>query len=202
RIPVVSQADIDALTQAATKDLQARAEQEFKSKIPSGSKLVPNSMQKGKVNLTFNHKAGEDAEQVAVHGTIEVKGQVFDPAKLHAQARDEAGRRLAAQAGPGVIILSDRLKIGEPSPANDAQTAFTIRADAVVRSVISDEERRTLAARLVGKDMQDAEQILAGVPNAARHSIRLEPTWLPKRMPQLASHVRVVVSSDEQPSAP
>lgn len=201
RISVVSQADLDALKQQAEQDLAARAEKEFNATIKDPMVLVPSSMQVEPPALEFNRKAGEDATDVSVHGTQAVKGMEFDPSKLHAQARDEAGRRLASQAGGGVILLGPSVKISEPKPLNDAQTAFSIHASGTVRSVITDEERRQLAASLVGKDMTAADRIVADMPDIAQYRIDERPTWMPKRMPQLASHIQIQVASGEQLNA-
>lgn len=196
RIPVVTEADIAALKAAAEQDLQARAQKEFTDSIDPALKLVPNSIQQGDVALQFNHEAGQDAAEVSVTGTLEVRGQVFDPAKAREQARDEAGRRLAAMAGPREILLGDTLTIGDPTPLNAEGTAFKVHSEGAVRAVVTDEERADLASSLIGKDLAAARQEIDGLGNVASYDIKVSPDWLPARMPQIGSHITVDVTSE------
>lgn len=201
RIPVVTEADIAALKEAAKKDLQARADPEFTAQIDPSLALVPGSVKHGEPVLQFSHQPGWDGPEFSVHGTLEVTGKVFDPAKLHAQARDEAGRRLASQAGPDEILLADTVTVSDPVATNDEQTAFKIHTEATMRAVVTDEERKSLATELAGKDWSEAEQLIQAMPDVASYQIDITPTWLPKRMPQLDNRIDVAVGSKEQINA-
>lgn len=198
RIAVVSPADTAALADMAERDLTGRAEQEFMALITEPTRLVPGSLKVGDVKMEFSHEELVDATEISVRATLTVEGQTFDPSSLDEQARDEAGRRLAAEAGGGVILLGPSVEIGTPVPLNDEQTAFSIDAQGVVRSVITDEEREALIDSLVGKDLDEAEQLVAAMPNVARYRIEEQPSWLPSRMPPIASHIEVLVTSEEQ----
>ncbi|MDI3341628.1 MAG: hypothetical protein QJR03_13980 [Sphaerobacter sp.] len=201
RIATVSEADLAALKQAAEADLAARAEAEFQQEIDPAHKLVPGSIQKDPPVIQFSHQVGQDAESVSVHATQTVRGKVYDPAQLDARARDEIGRRLAAQAGNGVMLLGPTVTVSEPTPLNADQTAFRVHAEAVVRTVITDEQRQALAEQLAGKSMEEAERIVAAVPGVASYRLEQGPSWLPRRMPQIPSHIRVELASGKQPGS-
>lgn len=197
KIPTVSPDDIAALTEEARLDLDGRAENEFMGKIGSEMKLVPDSLKKGEPSLTFTHQANEDATEVAVHGTMDVNALTYDPAKLHEQARGEASRRLASQAGPDAMLLGTSLAITDPAPVNDQQTAFSIHADATVRSVITGEEQSRMASSLVGKDPEAAESLLQQQRDVANYQMTLSPSWLPEKLPELASRIHIELAGKE-----
>ncbi|HEU4793685.1 MAG TPA: hypothetical protein VFS96_08505 [Nitrolancea sp.] len=197
KIQTVSPDDIAALTEEAKKDLDGRVENEFMGKIGGEMKLVPDSFKKGEPSLTFTHQANEDATEVAVHATVDVNALTYDPAKLHEQARGEASKRLASQAGPDAMLLGTSLQISDPAPINDQQTGFSIHANATVRSVITDEERSRLASSLVGKDPDAAESLLHQQRDVANYQMTLSPSWLPQKLPELASRIRIELASKE-----
>ncbi|HET7035399.1 MAG TPA: hypothetical protein VFI42_06940, partial [Thermomicrobiaceae bacterium] len=192
-IAVVTQADLDALNAAALDDLKANAEPAFKQSLDPNVQLVPNSEQLGEPQLSFSHKAGEDADQVAVTASQTISGQVFDPTKLTTEARDEVGRRLTQQVGNDVVLLGDTLTIGQPRPLEDG-TSYTIRAEGRVRQIISAQTQQSLAGQLAGKRLADAEAIVQGAPGVAAEQITIKPDWLPGRLPQLAKNIRIVVN--------
>ncbi len=191
KIPTVSPDDIAALTEEAKKDLESRAENEFMAKVADGMKLVPDSLKKSDPALTFNHQANEDATEVAVHATVDVNALIYDPVKLHEQARGEVSKQLAAQAGPDAMLLGTSLQMTDPAALNDQETGFSIHADATVRSIITDEERRRLASSLVGKDPVAAEGLLHQQSDVANFQMTLSPTWLPQKLPELASRIHI-----------
>lgn len=197
KIPTVSQNDIAALTDAAKKDLDGRAEKEFDAKIGAGLKVVPDSLKKSDPALTFTHQANEDATEVAVHATMDVNAQTYDPAKLLDQAHTEASRRLASQAGPDAMLVGSTLQISDPKALNDQQTGFSIHASATVRSVINEAEQSRLASSLVGKNLDTAKNLLHQQRDVANFQMTLSPSWLPQRLPELASRIHINVASKE-----
>ncbi len=200
RIAVVSQADIDALKKAAEADLSSRSQSEFAASIAEGMQVVPNSQTTSDPTYQYSLKAGQDGTDVSIHATQTVTAQVFDPGKLNALAKDEAARQLASKVGSNEIILSDTVTIGDPV-ALPGGTSFSRRASAQTRAVISTDEQARLEQQIIGKDETAAEAIIKSMKDVASYNIVLKPDWLPKRMPQLNSHVKIVVSSSNDASS-
>jgi len=201
RIAVVSPADTAALTVAAQQDFAARLDPELQKQITGPLKLVPGSTQHQPMTIQFDHQAGDDSTSITAHATQAAQASVFDPAKLAAAARDEVGRRLAAQAGGEFVLLAPSVKIGDPTATNADQTAFSIHAAGTVRAVISDQERATLVKQLAGKSLNAADAIIAGLPDVAGHHVAEGPSWLPRNMPQIVSRIQVIVSDGGQANA-
>ena len=199
RIAVVSQADIDALKQAAETNLAGRIDQEFQASIEPGMQLVPNTQTTTDPTFQYSLKAGQDGTDVSVHSTQTVTGEVFDPGKLNALAKDEAARQLAAKAGPNEIILGDTVTIGDPV-ALPGGLSFSRHATARTRAVVSADEQKSLEKQIIGKGESDAQAIIQSMTDVASYRISIKPTWLPQRMPELDSHIKIVVSNSNDAS--
>lgn len=194
RIAVVSQADIDALKKAAESDLAGRVDKEFQASIASGMQLVPNSVTKTDPSFQYSLNANQDGAEVSIHATQTVTGEAFDPGKLNALAKDEAARQLAAKSGPNEIILGDTVAIGDPV-ALPGGISFTRHATARTRAVISADEQRALEKQIVGKSEADVQSIIKSMNDIASYRIVIKPSWLPQRIPELNSHIKILVSN-------
>ncbi len=200
RIAVVSQDDINALQAAATADLSGKVDQEFQATVPDGTQMVPNSVSKSDPTYQYSLAAGQDGTEVSVHATQTVTGQVFDPGKLNALAKDEAARQLAAKAGSDEIILGDTVTIGDPIALPDG-VSFSRHATARTRAVISADEQRALEKQIVGKSQAEARSTLQSMNDVDSFNIDIQPSWLPQHLPQLNSHIKIVVSNANESSS-
>ncbi|MGA7672223.1 MAG: hypothetical protein WBW04_17490 [Nitrolancea sp.] len=200
RIAVVSQDDIDALKAAAEADLAGKVDQEFQGVIPDGTQMVPDSESKSDPTLQYSMAAGQDGTEVSVHATETITGEVFDPGQLNALAKDEAARQLAAKVGSDEIILSDTVTIGDPVSLPGG-VSFSRQATARTRAVISADEQRALEKQIVGKSQAEARSILQSMSDVASFNIVIEPSWLPQHIPQLNSHIKIVVSNANESSS-
>lgn len=202
-IAVVSQADVDALTQAASADLKDRAPQEFSQSLDSARSTVPDSQKATDPTFTYSLQAGQDGEAVSIHASQTITAEQYDPSKLNQLAKSEAARSLAAKAGPDEIILGDTVTIGDPV-ALPGGLSFSRHATARTRAVISDDEQKALEKQLAGSSVSDAEAIIGGMSDVKSHNVEIKPGWLPRRMPQVLSHIKIVVpnggaTADAQP---
>ncbi len=167
-----------------------------------GLQLVPNSQTISDPTYQYSLKAGQDGANVSVHATQTVTAEAFDPAKLNALAKDEAARQLASKAGSNEIILADTITIGDPVPLADG-LSFSRHATARTRAVISNDEQASLESQIVGKSKQDAEVVVGSMGDVSSYSLQIKPDWLPQRMPELNSHIKILVSSsDGSPASP
>jgi hypothetical protein len=194
KIAVVSQADIDALTQAATSDLKDRAPKEFSQALDPALSMVPDSQKTTDPTFTYSLHVGQDGEAVSIHASETITAEQYDPTKLNQLAKDEAARLLAAKAGPDEIILGDTVTIGDPV-ALPGGLSFSRHATARTRAVISDDEQKALEKQLAGNSVSDAEAIIGGMSDVKSHNVEIKPGWLPRRMPEVLSHIKIVVPS-------
>ncbi|HEX3724420.1 MAG TPA: hypothetical protein VHV31_16650 [Nitrolancea sp.] len=196
RIAVVSQADVDALKQAAIADLTTRAPQEFEQSLDKALELVPNSQTTSNPTLSYSLNPGQDGTTVAIHATETVNAQQFDPTKLNAMAKDAAARQLAAKAGSNEIIVGDTVTIGDPTPLAGG-LSFSRHATAQTRAVISQNEISTLQRGVVGKSLKDVEQTLGSMTDVKSYNVTIKPNWSSHRMPEVLSHIKIVAADSD-----
>ncbi|HET9017126.1 MAG TPA: hypothetical protein VFN57_16100 [Thermomicrobiaceae bacterium] len=201
RIAVVSPADTAALTVAAKQYFAAQLDPALKKQVTGSLVMVPGSEKAQPMTIQFDKQAGVDGTTITAHASQTTSASVFDPSKLAAAARDEVGRRLAAQASGPFVLLAPSVKIGNPTPTNQAQTAFSIQASGTVRAVISPQERSALASQLVGKSLSQADAIIGAMGDVASHTVAEGPSWLPRKMPDIVSRIQVVITNGGQGNA-
>ena len=195
RIAVVSQADVDALKQAAISDLATRAPQEFAQSLDKSLEFVPNSQSTSAPTIEYSLQPGQDGTVVSIHAAQTVSAEQFDPAKLNALAKDAAARQLAAKAGPNVIILGDTVTIGDPV-ALPGGLSFTRHATAQTRAVINADEQNSLEHEIVGKSKAEVARIIASMNDVKSYNLVIKSSWLKQGMPEVLSHIKIVVSND------
>ena len=175
-VNTVAQADVDVLRGKALADLQQQANGALGPQLQAGEQLLAGSTQADVPSVTFDKTVGADGASVSVNASQAISGQAYDPAALLAQARAEAGQRLAASVGAGTVVLAETVKLGDPQlVSNDATPAFRIRATADTRAVIEPAALEALRHDLRNADRQATEQRLDALSGVASHTVEYGP---------------------------
>ena len=67
--------------------------------------------------------------------------------------------------------------------------------------MISADEQRALEKQIVGKSETDVKSIVQAMTDVASYRILIKPSWLPQRMPELNSHIKILVSNTDGTSS-
>lgn len=196
RIPLVAESDVNALREQAAAQLQGRVEQTVQEALEPGERLLEGSVEVGEPTFQFSHQAGDAADQLAVRASLTVRARAYNPDAIHQQAQDEAGRRLARLAGPQVVLLGNTLEFSEPEAIGSSGTAWRIVATGQARTVLTEAQLAAAREALAGRSLAEAETALRQIDGVAEASITLKPDWVPRRMPEFASQIQVVVQSE------
>jgi hypothetical protein len=196
RIATVTQVDLDLLKGRAVADLQGRASGAMQPELQAGEQLLDGSLHQGEIDIKFDRAVNADATSVSVHASLPISGLAYSLDTLAQQARDAAGKRLAAQAGGDRVLLADTVTIGQPEPIAGAPTpAFRVHASGTVRAMLDQRTLDTLRGNLVGKSADQAEGQLRGTHGIAEYGIDYSPGWLPKRLPFMKDRIKLVVDN-------
>lgn len=196
RVPLVSEDDLQQLRQRALTALQERVEQAVRDALVPGEQVIEDSLDVSDPALEFSHQAGDVAETVSVRASVVVRARAYDPEAVHELARQEAGRRLARLAGPELVVLGNTLVVSTPEPVGTNGMMWTIRASGQARAVISDDQVTAARDAVLGRSVGDAVDALREMEGVADARVALEPDWVPRRMPEFASRVDVVVARE------
>uniref|UniRef100_A0A831X954 Baseplate protein J-like barrel domain-containing protein n=1 Tax=Thermorudis peleae TaxID=1382356 RepID=A0A831X954_9BACT len=196
RIPLVAEGDLNALREQAKTELQGKVDQTVQEALEPGERLLEGSIEVGEPNYQFSHQVGDAADQVTVRASLTVRARAYNPDAIHQQAQDEAGRRLARLAGPQVVLLGNTLEFTEPEAIGSSGTAWRIAAAGQARIVLTEEQLAAAQEAVAGKSLAEAEAALRRIDGVADARIALQPDWVPRRMPEFASQIQVVVQSE------
>jgi hypothetical protein len=196
RISLVTESDIEALQQRARTELMALVEPAVHESLEPGEQLLAGSLEIGEPTFAFSHQPGDAAEQVRVHAALTVRGRAYDPALVHQQAKDEAGRRLARLAGPHEVVLGNTLVISEPHLIGSSGLAWRLTARGQARRLLTEEQLARARQVVLGKSLTDAEAAISQLEGVAAARVTLQPDWLPRRMPAFASQIEVIAQSE------
>jgi hypothetical protein len=203
RIAVVSQADVDALTQRASSDLESRGDAAIRGQLSAGQTLLDSSVKREPVEIRFDHLVGSDATSLRVDASQDISAGAYRLDELHLQARTEVGKRLADEAGSDAVLLSDSVIVGEPQAIDGAPApAFRIAASARTRAVIDAQELDRLADDFAGESPEDAATRLRSVPGVEDVLISVEPSWFPNRLPWRAERIEVSINDGDSLPTP
>lgn len=196
RIPLVAEGDVNALREQATAELQGKVDQTVQEALEPGERLLEGSVEVGEPTFQFSHQVGDAADQLAVRASLTVRARAYNPDAIHQQAQDEAGRRLARLAGPQVVLLGSTLEFSEPEAIGSSGTAWRILATGQARTVLTEAQLAAVREAVAGRSLAEAETALRQIDGVAEASITLKPDWVPRRMPEFASQIQVVVQSE------
>ncbi len=197
QFPVVAEADREALRDQIEAELPERAEAAFATELPAGTAIVLPSLSPGEIKPTFDHRVGDDAKTLSATAVVPVTALTYRAAEADDQVRAALRERLAAAAPAGYALDEDSLTLAEPEPLPRSEgdegdlVQYRVTASAVSHAPFTDDDRRTLADDLAGKDRDAAEAILRAVPGIERFSVDYGPNWMPDRMPVNARRIDV-----------
>jgi hypothetical protein len=193
--PIVTQADLDALTTAAKEAAPALAADAL-AKEESGLAVVPSSVEVTAEVDAFDHELGDDAEAVALKATLTLQTMSYDAAA----ARDLYGVALISslngEAPEGYAVAPDGVSYEAPVAVDvsDKGARLEIAAHADAAAVLDDVERQALTAALAGTSPDEAAAILAKSPDVAEYSIAYHPSWLAAEMPKNAGRIDLEIA--------
>ncbi|MGI8478093.1 MAG: hypothetical protein ACR2OO_17235 [Thermomicrobiales bacterium] len=192
KFPSVAQADIDALTAQANQQLPDLARTVT---LPDGRVVLAASVQPGAVQLTTDHKVGDQAANVAIDAKMTVTALAYQPSDASSQARAKFLQDLGGTAPAGYAVDPASLSIAAPVQVNGqpASAQFRLSATALAMASLSDGDKAVIAKALAGHGVDDAEAYLRILPQVASASIASSPGFLPKRIPGDSGRIEVTV---------
>lgn len=186
QVPVVAQADLDALQAKAIDDMKAQAA----GRSPGGDLVVlAPSIQLGGPSFATDHKVGDESATVTVQATARASALAYRPSELRARVADA----LAATVPPGYQLDRSSLQLSDLTAANgNAQAVVLIlQASGSATAALTPDDKKRIAAAVAGGDERKARAHLATLTMIDGFEIRYSPGWLPHRIPSTADRVRI-----------
>ena len=169
-IRVVSEKDIQKLTDGLPKQLEQKAREDAAKKVSDGETVLPTFVKHVLVEKKFNKKTGEESDVLNLQATVEYTGISYQKNQL----QDIALALLQNQIPTNLSIVTEGMKkeIQKVSIKNADEIAATISFTIPLLPKIDAKE---LAKKLAGREITDAEDILLGLPAASDAKIKITP---------------------------
>jgi hypothetical protein len=194
-LPVVAQEDLDALHAAAASAAPELAAEALARDQP-GEELLLSSATISRQDDAFDHRAGEDAEEISLRSTLIVDVLTFDGAAARAEYERILAGRLSGDAPEGFVVAPEEIVFEGPTETEQSDRGVRLevkgRAEAIAE--LDDGERAALAAELAGASAEDAAAILARRPEIADFSVDYHPAWLPDEMPSTTGRIQFEIA--------
>ena len=193
--PVVAQEDLDALHTAAASAAPELAAEVLARDQP-GEELLLSSATISRQDDAFDHKAGEDAEEISLRSTLTVDVLSFDGAAARAEYERILAGRLNGDAPEGFVVAPEEIVFEGPTETEESDRGVRLEVKAKANAIaeLDDGERAALAAELAGASAEDAAAILARRPEIADFSVGYHPAWLPDEMPNNAGRIQFEIA--------
>jgi hypothetical protein len=200
-VAVVSADDIANLEEQVSSDLRRVIADDWTTQLPEGQVILAPSVEAGKPEYSIEQKEGDAADTVTLTGTVEATALAYDMASVREQALDHYEEALAAEVPEGYELVPGTVELAEPELISEAPDSveFRMAAAARVRARFDDSARDSLAENLAGSSADEANGILANVPQFESWSVERSPGWWPDRMPQDIDRVTVEISDGTVP---
>lgn len=199
RIAVVSDADIQRLTEDANAALQSQAPSALSEQLESQERFIEGSAGVSDVQLTFDKQAGADGSEVSVTATAQATGQAYNQQELTRRAHEAATEQLRAAAPAGYTLQASSISFGQPRQLNQSGLpVFELETQANAGANITEQELDAVRDAVVGADATDAATSIGQMPGVRSVDVESGPDWLPFELP-VRLGTRVDVSIVEAP---
>jgi len=188
----VTEDDVATLRKQLEQSLAERVTSALQAALLPGETLVEGTIHTETPEIQIDQKVGDESENLTGTGKLVVTARVYDPAAVHRAAQEEAAKRLAQATGTNVVLIGNTLAFGDPEAIGANQ--WRVRATAQVRLVPASADLERLRREVAGQSLDQARRMAQTIAGVASVEIEVRPDWWPKRLPDRASRIEVVVS--------
>ncbi|MDP2587694.1 MAG: hypothetical protein Q8P33_02890, partial [bacterium] len=189
-ITVLTSEDVDSAKDAVKGELAPALTTEIKSKLTDEEELLDGASQGQVTKASTNKAVGEEADQVEVTVTVEVRALVTRPADVRAAAQAELSDSLPGNQE----LLNDEEEVvtWTKKAADFEQKRLIVSVQAEKKAAYRIDEA-ALRAELLGKQEDEAQSYLEGLSEVSSARVKLSPVWR-NNLPKKASKVQIEVN--------
>lgn len=188
QVTVVSRADQDALIKALTDELVTKAKQQLLSGGESGERLIDQTIKTSVTEKVFNAELDEEVKDL--HGTVTIT--VSGIAIADADVKAALSPLVEAEVPPGYRLAPEQTSVttSNVSVKKDGTITLTVTLSAVALPQIDSD---ALLAKLVGKNVTQATEILRQTTGVAGAEYRFALSPSQSRLPYNRSNITITV---------
>lgn len=168
-ISAVSEEDQKKLLEDLTGELNSQAKSQLASKIDANQIFINDLVSAETSQKSFDHKVGDEAENVKLTMTLAGKGVLVDRTKIADMVRE----RLKDKTPSGFVLRDSQIDYEFAFIEEDGgEYKFNVKAKANFLPEIKDEE---IVAKIAGKFTDVVEKYLSTIPGYVNAEVRIKP---------------------------
>jgi len=193
QIPAVSAKDQENLLKTLTEELQKKARDDLKTKASQGQRLIEESASAKEVNANFDHKVGDEAQNLTLNLSVNIKGLAVKENELFSLAENYLGE--AVPAGYELRKSDMDFKYDLKKRNDDGSVVFDV---AISADLLPKVDKDQWAKVIQGKSVTQTKDFLrANIPGFQDAEIEFVP-HLPAKLqfiPRNTDHLRIEIRS-------
>lgn len=192
-ITVVSQKDLDNLTNQLIDNLKDKAKSDIKSKANSNEVILPDFTKITAGVTNFDKKVGDETQSINLDGTITYETIAYKKSDIESYTKSALSGKL-----PSTLVLSANgiTYDVKDMATKDGTTKVTLSIKA---ALIPKLNTKSLINSISGKSFASARDVLSSTPQFSDVTFTLSPNlfFLPKVLPRLSGNITLHVVANE-----
>lgn len=193
-VHVIKEEDLERAKAAAQESAVDSVKEDVQKQLPRGWALLEESWAAELKDLTFDGEVGKRTPQIVYKGQATVHVLGYETAKLEDQLRATLTSRLDNEYAlfPGPISFSKTVK------SVDWEKNEGVMSVRVTHTTIPDFSLETLRAKIAGRNQQEAEEYLQGLPGVQSVDLMFSPFWV-RSIPRIEKRINLELIPERQP---
>jgi len=192
QIQAVSEEDQKSLLDSLTEELEEKAKEELLATVPSGKKLIEESITAKETSRNFDNKVGDEAQTLTLSLKIKVSALTFSQDEFFSLAQEQIAGSIPEDYEAKKEEVNSNFEVEKQE--KDGSILFRVLVSARLLPVIDTEE---IAKNIRGKYPQLAQEYLATLPGYVNSEIDIRPL-LPgkiRTLPRVAKNIQIEIRS-------
>jgi hypothetical protein len=192
-ITIVSQKDIDQLTNAIIKTLSDKAKQDIQKELDDSQQVLPLFIKQDVIKKSFSKNIGEEAKSINLDGTVTYKSLSINKNDI----RSFASGVMKDKITDDMILSENGIQTDIANIKQDKDTiSATVKLKALLLPKVNPQQT---ANDVAGKPVSQATEFLKSIPQVSQVTITISPNFpfLPKLLPRIARKIIIhIVTND------
>ncbi len=192
QISAVSKVDIETLQTSLKEELVQKAKEDLSSKVLDGQVLVSDFVSSDVASETFDHKQGEEANNVKLNMEIAANALVADKNNLY----DFASKVLTDKKPEGFVLRNEQIKF-EFSFVEQKDEGYVYKVKINANFLPSFSEK-DIVDKIIGKNRATAKNYLSSIPGFVRVELKINPPYpfIFNSLPRVRKNIDITVEAD------
>lgn len=191
-ISAVSKEDQEKLREDLTQELLEKAKEDLTSKASEDKILVDDFVETKVVDETFNHRVGDEADNVKLSMDLRAKAIITDRTKLAEKVREEL-----KDSVPSGFVLRDSQITYKFDFDREEDENFFFNVSVVV-NFLPEIKQEEIIKKIAGRSPEVVESYLTTIPGYSRAEIRLRPRFPGPfgTLPRVAKNITIEITAE------